>query len=799
MKDNIVWFPNCKFKDKNLLGGKNISLGELSRISKDLGFEIADGFAITTQVYDTFIIDIKEWIENKLSNLDIDNLNLLDNTSQQIKNKISNHNLSCDLKQEILDNFNLLRSKYDKDISVAVRSSAIAEDLPNASFAGQHDTFLNISSEKKLIKSIIDCFASLFNSRAISYRYVNKVPWTEVKISVAIQKMVRSDIGSSGVAFSLDTETGYDRAIIINSSFGLGETIVGGIIIPDEFILDKRVLLIEGCDPIIEKKLGNKETKMIYQNNTTQLVNTNNLEKKNYSLTDDDIIKLGKFILKIEKSYRKLLDKNIGMDIEWAYDGIDKNIYILQARPETIYSNNKNLNLEKYSIEKKKSKYIVKGVAVGNKVSTGKVNILSSINEFDKFNKGDILVTSMTTPDWEPIMKISSGIITDKGGRTCHAAIIAREFGIPTIVGCENATSRLSDKEIITISCCEGEIGYVYGGEIRYQKIEIPMNYITPSKEKVMLNIGNPENVFANSLLPNNGVGLTRLEFIINNYIKVHPKLLLQYPNIPNKYRKPLLNIINEQEPIHFFIKKLAKGISKIASAFYPKKVIVRLSDFKSNEYRNLLGGELYEPIEENPMLGFRGASRYYDESFIDCFHLECEALLYAREKMMMDNIMIMIPFCRTPEECKKVLQLMSEHSLYSGRGLVKGGKGLEIFLMCELPSNVIEADKFSKYIDGVSIGGNDLLQLTLGLDRDSEKISHLSDYHNISYKRLINQAICDYQEKGIKVGFCGQQPSDDAEFANFLINSGIDTISVTPDSLLKTLDKIDNNIKCKL
>jgi pyruvate,water dikinase len=673
------------------------------------------------------------------------------------------------------------------NLEVAIRSSAIAEDLPNASFAGQQDTFLNIKGIDSLLYHVKKCFASLFNTRAISYRKEHNINISDVKISVAVQKMVRSDIGSAGVGFSLDPETGYDKAIIINSSFGLGELVVSGGVKPDEFIIDKRTLTFKHSDPIITKKLGDKKTKIIYNDEIdgTIEINTNDNEKNSYSLSNENALKLGKFILNLEENYCRLYDKNMAIDVEWALDGNDKNIYIIQARPETIHTNNNSMILKKYILLEKGPK-LLSGVSVGEKISTGKVKYLKNINEFEKFDNGDILVTEMTTPDWEPIMKKSSGIITNKGGRTCHAAIVSRELGINALVGTGNGTELIKDGEDITISCAEGETGYVYKGILNYkiEEFQLDKNIVLPVK--LMLNVGNPENCFSAALIPNNGVGLARIEFIINNYIKIHPLALCHYLTLNEELKQQIDSIIVKEDPKEFFIENLARGISKIASSFYPNDVIVRFSDFKTNEYKNLIGGHLYEPDEENPMIGWRGASRYYTTDYEEAFKLECQAIKYVREVMKMDNVVVMIPFCRTPKECELVLKTMSKY------GLERGVNKLKVFLMCEIPSNVIEADLFSDFVDGVSIGGNDLLQLTLGVDRDGERVTYLSDYENISYKRLITMAIDKYKSKGVKVGFCGQQPSDSIEFCKFLISQNIDSISVTPDSALSAFKNLN-------
>lgn len=783
--DNIIWFSSCSYKNKHLVGGKNASLGELYNLSQIYNFKIANGFAITTNLYKNFLksnkIDIV--IEEKVQKSEINDIDKLNMVSNEIKQLILHANFTCEQIEEIQQNYNDLSKFYNTDnLDVAIRSSAVAEDLENASFAGQQDTFLNISGIDNIIKNIKECFASLFNSRAISYRKTHNIEFNQVLISVGIQKMIRSDIGSAGVAFSLDPETGYDKAIVINSAFGLGELVVSGGVKPDEIILDKRILRILGADPIIMKKIGDKNSKIIYEkNNGIQEIETNLIEKVNFSITNSQAIELSKIILLLEDNYKKILNQNIGVDIEWALDGIDNRLYIIQTRPETVHSIKNSNTLIQYKL-KSESEILLKGVPVGERISSGKVKKLNSIDEHKLFNQGDILVTDMTTPDWEPIMKMSSGIVTNKGGRTCHAAIVARELQINAIVGTGNATKILNDNLDITLSCINGE-GIIYDGLLEYEKTEHPIDLNKELAVKLMLNVGSPNTAFSASLIPNKGVGLARLEFIITNYIKIHPNALCDYPNIQKEYKEKIFNIIGTHDDGKwYFIKRLARGISAIASSFYPNDVIVRLSDFKSNEYRNLIGGDLYEPFEENPMIGWRGASRYYSEEYKSGFELECKAINYARTTMKLDNIIVMIPFCRTPDECENVINIMASH------GLKRGLDGLKIYLMCEIPSNVIEADNFSKYIDGVSIGGNDLLQLTLGVDRDSEKVTSLSNDKNVSYRRMITKAIQDYKTNNVKVGFCGQQPSDSIEFCQFLIDQGIDSISVTPDSALKTI-----------
>lgn len=792
---NIIWFKNCSLKNKMKVGGKNASLGILYKLKEDIN--ISNGFAITTDVYDLFLENNKlnKLIHNELLNINTNtNINDIEIISNKIKKLIIESDFDINTHNEIIEHYNKLRNEYNNNIEIAVRSSAVAEDLPSASFAGQLDTFLNITDEINLINSIKACYASLFNIHVISYRKDKNIPYENIKMSVSIQKMIRSDIGSSGVSFSIDTETGYDKSIIINSAFGLGELVVSGNIVPDEFIIDKRAL-INNLDPILKKKKGDKNIKMIYSDNKNEKVKIINNNNNLLSLNDNQVKELANNIILLEKYYSNIYNKKIYIDVEWALDGLDNKLYIIQVRPETIFSNNKSNELIRYNISKNNNNILLlEGISVGNKVSTGKVKILHNSYQHKEFNKGDILVTDITTPDWEPIMKIASGIITNKGGRTCHAAIVAREIGVNCIVGCKKGTEILKNNQEITVSCCEGEIGKIYDGFLKYTKNILKINNDIKLPVKLMMNIANPDNTFSNSLLPNNGVGLVRIEFIINNYIGIHPNTIINYNNKELNNNNNFLVIkdkINHKIKCNnltdFFISELSKGISKIASSFYPEDVIVRLSDFKSNEYKNLLGGDIFEPNEENPMIGWRGASRYYSKDFEKAFELECKALKYARDKMGMTNIIIMIPFCRTPEECKIVISLMEKY------GLKRGVNNLKIYIMCEIPSNVIEADRFAPLIDGVSIGGNDLLQLTLGIDRDSERVSYLSDYNNISYQRLIIKAIKDYKKYNIKVGFCGQQPSDDINFAKFLINNGIDSISVTPDSILNTLNIIKN------
>ena len=641
--DHILWFKDCSYKNKHLVGGKCSSLGELYYLSRDITFDIADGFAITTILYDEFIKqnNLETKLENFTNTIDTSDILELEKQANEIRNFIINAELSDTHIVAISKNYNDLCELFNvshNELEIAVRSSAIAEDLPNASFAGQQDTYLNVKGKDELLLSVKKCFASLFNARAISYRKTHNIKMSDVKISVAIQKMVRSDIGSAGVAFSIDPETGFNKAIVVNSSFGLGELVVSGGVKPDEIILDKRILRHIDGDPIITKNMGNKNTKIIYNSNGSgiQEIDTTIHEKKSYSITNNQVVALGRYVLLLEESYSKILNKDIGVDVEWAIDGIDHKIYVIQTRPETIHSNTKkDLELIKYNLPQKSNK-IISGVAVGDKISVGKVKVLSSIQDYKSFNKGDVLVTEMTTPDWEPIMKISSGIITNKGGRTCHAAIVARELGLNAIVGAGNATDMLKNDQEVTISCADGETGNVYEGLLDFEVNTIKIDAALTLPVNLMLNVGNPENSFISSMIPNKGVGLARMEFIVSNYIKVHPLALCDYPKIADEnVKQQVFNVLgnDHHNGKWYFIRRLARGMAKIAAGFYPNNVIVRLSDFKSNEYKNLIGGELYEPNEENPMIGWRGASRYYSPEYEEGFKLECEAIKYARER----------------------------------------------------------------------------------------------------------------------------------------------------------------------
>lgn len=785
-------FSNVNLTNLNEVGGKNASLGELIQNLKSKGIDVPDGFAITIDAYSYFLNynNLESKIIEIVKDIDVSDIQILQETGLKIRKLILNSVFPEDLELSINTAYKELIN--NDIIEVAVRSSSSAEDLPDASFAGQQDTYLNIRGIDNLLFYVKSCYASLYNDRAISYRELHKYSQIDVKISVGIQKMVRADLATSGVAFSLDTESGFNDIILINSAWGLGELVVSGGVKPDEYILYKPAIKKNKIS-ILDKKLGDKKSKMIYANSGNKIneVPTSSEEYNTFSLPDEYINLLGKWVLAIEEHYSSKTNKACPVDVEWAIDGKENKLYILQARPETIHSKKvDNANLIHYKINKdSNTTCMLTGIAIGDKISSGKVKILKSIDEYNIFNDGDILVTEITTPDWEPILKKAGGIITNKGGRTCHAAIVARELGVNAIVGTLNATEILIANEEVTLSCAEGETGFIYEKVVPYQIVDIDLESIPKPKTKIMLNIGAPQLALKYSFLPNRGVGLARLEFIINNYIKIHPLALLKHKELhDSKLTDKILSLTrNYENEESYFIKELSFGIGKIAAAFAPNDVIVRLSDFKSNEYSDLLGGKYFEPKEENPMIGWRGASRYYSDKYKEAFGLECKSIKYLREKMGFENIIVMIPFCRSVKELILVLSIMKDY------GLERGVNGLKIYIMCEIPSNVINASEFAKYIDGVSIGGNDLLQLTLGLDRDSELVSHLSDNNDIAYRRMISMAINNYKKEGVKVGFCGQQPSDSEEFAQYLVKEGIDSISVTPDSVIKTIKSVHN------
>lgn len=784
--------------DIETVGGKNASLGEMIQYLTSLGVNIPNGFVITVDAYRQFINynSLESTIKHIINSIDFNNLESLRRGGSQVRLLIRNGRFEKQMSEDIIEAYKLLSSDYNQDFTdVAVRSSATAEDLPDASFAGQQETFLNVKGPATLMDSVRNCFASLFTDRAISYRQSFGYDHFSVALSICVQKMVRSDLGSSGVAFSLDTESGFKDVVVINGSYGLGEMVVQGAISPDEFIVFKPTLS-KGFKSIIEKKLGVKDKMMVYGDKADERVKIISTEKSfqhRFCLSDNEVLKLADWVMKIEDYYTSIKHKWTPMDVEWAVDGLSKELFIVQARPETIHSQKNHSKIIEYAIfdQAREEKILMKGIAVGDKIGAGKVNILFSLDkravEGHEFKEGDVLVTDMTDPDWEPIMKKASAIVTNKGGRTCHAAIVARELGVPAIVGCGNATDILLEGQDITVSCAEGEIGLIYDGIISFEKSEYDLKDLPQVKTKLMLNVATPSMCFKFSHLPNAGVGLAREEFIINNYIQIHPLALMHHKtlndaSLTKEIEKRIFGFNNEED---FFIKKLSYGIAKIAAAFYPNKVIVRFSDFKSNEYFNLLGGNHFEPKEENPMIGWRGASRYYSEAYKPAFGLECKAIKIVREEMGLDNVVVMVPFCRTVEELILVKDVMKEF------GLVRGENNLELYLMAEIPSNIILADQFSKHIDGFSIGSNDLTQLTLGLDRDSSLVAHLYDERNPAVKQMISNLVASAKRNGVKVGICGQGPSDFPDFAQFLVEEGIDSISVTPDSIIKTIKAI--------
>jgi len=782
----IKEFKEITIKDVPIVGGKNASLGEMIRYLAPKGLNIPDGFATTSEAYFYFLekAGLKGKLRLILRNLDVRNINDLQKRGRLIRSLILKAELPNNLKDAICESYRSLSKKYKKpNLEVAVRSSATAEDVPEASFAGQHETFLNISGEKKLIEAVKKCLASLFMDRAIVYREENGFEHLKVALSVGVQKMVRSDLGSSGVMFSCDTESGFPDVVLINSSYGLGENVVQGKVEPDQFYIFETTLK-KGFRPIIEKKLGSKKIKLIYSkgSRSTKNVSVPLKDRQKLSLTDNEILTLAKWSLEIENHYKK------PMDSEWAKDGKDGKLYMLQARPETVQSR-RNVNvLETYQFKTKTKnlKPILIGLSVGSKIGSGKVNRIMDAKDIDKFKKGEVLVTDMTDPDWVPAMKLASAIITDSGGRTAHAAIVSRELGIPCVVGTGKVTRILKTGQKVTVSCAEGEEGRIYEGIIPFQIKKTDISKLKKPKVKIMMNLGEPDQAFGLSFIPNNGVGLAREEFIIATNIKIHPLALINFKKLPSPIKKKIENLtIDYKNKKQFFVDKLAEGIGKIAAAFYPKEVIVRFSDFKTNEYRSLIGGELYEPKEENPMIGWRGASRYYHSDFAPAFALECAAIKKTRKIFGLDNISVMVPFCRTPEEGKKVVEIIK-----SKVGAKK--PKLKIYVMCEIPSNVVLADEFLKIFDGMSIGSNDLTQLTVGIDRDAgELLRGIADERDESVKRLISEIIKKCRAKKKYIGICGQGPSDFPDFAKFLIEEGIESMSLNPDSILKTIEKL--------
>lgn len=780
MSKQVIPFNQLGKDDVELVGGKNSSLGEMISHLGNLGVNVPNGFATTADAFNRFLNEtgLLDKINAELKGLDVDDVELLAQTGAKIRGWVIDQELPKDLEDEIRTAFAELSG--GQDIAVAVRSSATAEDLPDASFAGQQETFLNIRGIDNVLIAIKEVFASLYNDRAIAYRVHKGFEHAGVALSAGIQRMVRSETGTSGVMFTLDTESGFNEVVFITASYGLGEMVVQGAVNPDEFYLSK-ALLEQNRPAVVRRNLGSKQKKMVYGDEgsttkSTKIVDVDKADRNQFALNTDELTRLAKQALIIEKHYGQ------PMDIEWAKDGDTGEIFIVQARPETVKSRQDKNHMERYIINSKGAKVLTEGRSIGQRVGSGKVRIVTNLNEMSKVQDGDVLVSDMTDPDWEPVMKRASAIITNRGGRTCHAAIIARELGVPAIVGSGNATEVLVDGQEVTVSCAEGDTGFIYEGLLDF---EVQRNSISTMPElafKVMMNVGNPDRAFDFAQIPNEGVGLARLEFIINRMIGVHPKALLNIDSLPQETVQAVQErMAGYNSPVEFYINKLIEGISTLAVAFRNKPVIVRMSDFKSNEYANLIGGKLYEPSEENPMLGFRGASRYVSDNFRDCFELECRALKYVRDDMGLTNVKIMIPFVRTTGEAKQVIELLEKN------GLKRGENGLEIIMMCELPTNAILADEFLQYFDGFSIGSNDLTQLTLGLDRDSGIVSHLFDERDPAVKKLLKIAIDACRAQGKYVGICGQGPSDHPDLAYWLMEQGISSVSLNPDTVLDT------------
>lgn len=794
-KQHILKFSEITIKDVPLVGGKNASLGEMYQKLKVKGVPVPNGFAVTAQAYRDFLsankLDRK--IEAALKNVNTHNVRDLARRASKVRQMILDAELPAELGQEVFEAYQQLsKSEGSTQIDVAVRSSATAEDLPGASFAGQQETYLNIKGRGQLLEAVKKCFASLFTDRAISYRSDQGFAQTKVYLSVTVQKMVRSDVGASGVMFSLDSDSGFRDVVLINAAYGLGENVVKGAVNPDEFIIFKP-LLGKVKTPVISKRRGTKKIKMIYSTSTSQPtknVDTSRKERLDYAITDKQAATLARWAVIIEKHYGK------PMDMEWALDGKSSKLYIVQARPETIYAQADRLSYEEYEVFRPKissirrgaaGKIIVEGAAVGTKIGAGKARVVADASHIGEFKVGEVLVTEITDPDWEPIMKIASAIVTNSGGRTSHAAIVSREIGIPAVVGTGEASEKIKTGQYVTVSCAEGETGRVYDGKIKYSVNKIDLKNFRYPKTKIMMNVGDPVRAFEFAQVPNSGVGLAREEFIINDYIKVHPLALIHFEQIEDKETKKKIEELTAgyTDKKAFFVDRLAYGVARIAAAFYPHDVILRFSDFKTNEYATLLGGKQFEPQEANPMIGWRGASRYYDPKFKEAFGLECRAIKRVREDMELKNLKVMIPFCRTPEEGKRVLATMEE------LGLKRGRNGLQVYVMAEIPSNVVDAEHFCKLFDGFSIGSNDLTQLSLGVDRDSDLVAHIYDERNETVKRLIAELIKVAHKHKRKVGICGQGPSDHSDFAQFLVTLGIDSISLNPDSVLKTTLKI--------
>lgn len=781
MQEFVVWYQDLGMHDVPRVGGKNASLGEMISNLANAGVQVPGGFATTAEAFNQFLEQsgVNERIYQLLDKTDVDNVTELAKAGAQIRQWVIDTPFQPEFEQAIHAAYAKLCEGMGNDASFAVRSSATAEDMPDASFAGQQETFLNVRGYDAVIEAIKHVFASLFNDRAISYRVHQGYDHRGVALSAGVQRMVRSDCASSGVMFSIDTESGFEDVVFVTSSYGLGEMVVQGAVNPDEFYVHKPTVAA-GRPAVVRRTLGSKLVQMVYSSDQghgkqVKIEDIPQAKSRQFSLTDAEVEELARQAITIEKHYGR------PMDIEWAKDGIDGKLYIVQARPETVRSREDSNSMERFQLQGSAS-VLTEGRAIGHKIGSGTAKVLASIADMDQIQPGDVLVTDMTDPDWEPIMKRASAIVTNRGGRTCHAAIIARELGIPAVVGCGDATSLVKTGQQVTVSCAEGDTGFVYDGILPFNVVTSRVDQMPPLKMKIMMNVGNPERAFSFAKLPHAGIGLARLEFIINRGIGVHPKALLNYDAQPTDVKATIDEMMaGYASPVEYYVGKLTEGISTLAAAFSPERVIVRMSDFKSNEYANLVGGQQYEPHEENPMIGFRGASRYISEDFRDCFALECEALKRVRNDMGFTNVEIMIPFVRTLEEAAAVIDLLAE------QGLKRGENGLKVIMMCELPSNCLLADEFLEYFDGFSIGSNDLTQLTLGLDRDSGLIAHLFDERNPAIKKLLSMAISTAKAKGKYVGICGQGPSDHEDFAAWLMEQGIDSVSLNPDTVLET------------
>jgi pyruvate, water dikinase len=786
----VLELDRVSLADLPFVGGKNASLGEMLQHLSARGIRVPNGFATTAFAYRTFIetSGLEAKLRRLFAGLDVEDVRSLRRVGKQARGLILQTPFPIDLQEAIAHAYQTLCQHYGDNTDVAVRSSATAEDLPDASFAGQQETYLNVHGIKGVLEACHKCFASIFTDRAISYRQIKGFDHFAVALSVGVQKMVRSDRAGSGVMFSIDTETGFKDAVLVTAAYGLGENVVQGSVNPDEYFVFKPTLK-QGFRPILNRRLGTKEIQMVYDVGGSKM--TKNIpvpldDRLKFVLSDDEVLQLAAWACEIEDHYSRIRGIYTPMDIEWAKDGITHDLFIVQARPETVQSQKAQNVLKTYHLQGK-GDILATGRSVGTAIGQGNARVILNVHKLEQFQAGEVLVTDRTDPDWEPIMKKAGAIVTNQGGRTCHAAIIARELGIPAIVGCGNATLLLHTGQAVTISCAEGEEGRVYAGLLPYTVNELVLDNLPRTQTQVLMNVGNPDEAFGLAAMPNDGVGLARLEFIIANQIQAHPLALIHFDELEDEWAKAQIAELTALYPHKpdFFVTKLAQGVATIAAAFYPKPVIVRLSDFKSNEYANLLGGKPFEPHEENPMIGWRGASRYYDDRYRQGFALECQAMKRVRDEMGLTNVILMVPFCRTPQEGRRVLEEMANN------GLVRGENGLQVYVMCELPSNVMLADEFCQVFDGFSIGSNDLTQLTLGLDRDSALVAHLFDERNLAVKLMVQKAIATVKQHGRKIGICGQAPSDYPEFARFLVEQGIDSISLNPDSVLKTMLEI--------